>query len=115
VEGRLGGSPQPLAMAYPPEYALARSVLFTYPGGQISVAASYRGCLIWQSTLSTANEYRTPYLDRVQSSNLAPHVVRSLVRAATGNSMTGTPGSIARSAVSWQSRTPQPALNRQTG
>ena len=34
-------------------------------------------------------EYRTPYLDRVQSSNLASHVVRSLVQAATGNAMTG--------------------------
>lgn len=34
-------------------------------------------------------EYRTPYLDGVQSSNLASHIVRSLVQAATGNAMTG--------------------------
>jgi 4-phytase/acid phosphatase len=34
-------------------------------------------------------EYRTPYLDRVQSSNVASHVVRSLVQAATGNAITG--------------------------
>jgi len=34
-------------------------------------------------------EYRTPYLARVQSSNVASHVVRSLVQAATGNPMTG--------------------------
>jgi 4-phytase/acid phosphatase len=34
-------------------------------------------------------EYRTPYLDRVQSSNLASHIVRSLVQDATGNQMPG--------------------------
>jgi 4-phytase / acid phosphatase len=34
-------------------------------------------------------EYRTPYLDRVQSSNLASHIVRSLLQSATGNAMTG--------------------------
>jgi len=34
-------------------------------------------------------EYRTPYLARVQSSNTASHIVRSLVQAATGNTMTG--------------------------
>ncbi len=34
-------------------------------------------------------EYRTPYLDRVQSSNLASHVVRSLVQAAAGHAMNG--------------------------
>ena len=34
-------------------------------------------------------EYRTPYLAAVQSSNLASHIVRSLVQAATGNVMTG--------------------------
>lgn len=35
---------------------------------------------------------RTPYLDRVQSSNLASHVVRSMVQAATGNAMAGSLG-----------------------
>jgi len=38
-------------------------------------------------------EFRTPYLAGVQSSNLASHVVRSLVQAATGNAMTGALGS----------------------
>lgn len=37
-------------------------------------------------------EYRTPYLARVQSSNAASHVVRSMVQAATGNAMTGSVG-----------------------
>lgn len=38
-------------------------------------------------------EFRTPYLAEVQSSNLASHVVRSLVQAATGTAMTGALGS----------------------
>lgn len=37
-------------------------------------------------------EFRTPYLAKVQSSNLASHIVRSLVQAATGNAMGGTVG-----------------------
>lgn len=37
-------------------------------------------------------EFRTPYLARVQSSNLASHIVRTLVQAATGNA---TPGALA--------------------
>ena len=37
-------------------------------------------------------EFGTPYLARVQSSNVASHVVRSLVQAATGNAMTGALG-----------------------
>jgi 4-phytase/acid phosphatase len=37
-------------------------------------------------------EFRTPYLAGVQSSNIASHVVRSLVQAATGNAMTGALG-----------------------
>ena len=37
-------------------------------------------------------EFRTPYLDKVQSSNAASHVVRSMVQAATGNAMTGALG-----------------------
>lgn len=37
-------------------------------------------------------EFRTPYLARVQSSNVASHIVRSLVQAATGNQ---TPGALA--------------------
>jgi 4-phytase / acid phosphatase len=37
-------------------------------------------------------EFRTPYLAKVQSSNLASHIVRTLVQASTGNTMTGTIG-----------------------
>ena len=37
-------------------------------------------------------EFRTPYLAGVQSSNIASHVVRTMVQAATGNPMTGALG-----------------------
>jgi 4-phytase/acid phosphatase len=37
-------------------------------------------------------EFRTPYLAGVQSSNVASHVVRSMVQAATGNAMAGSLG-----------------------
>jgi 4-phytase/acid phosphatase len=37
-------------------------------------------------------EFRTPYLAGVQSSNIASHVVRSMVQAATGKAMTGALG-----------------------
>jgi 4-phytase/acid phosphatase len=37
-------------------------------------------------------ECHTPYMASVQSSNLASHVVRSMLQAATGNAMTGTLG-----------------------
>ena len=37
-------------------------------------------------------EYRTPYLAGVQSSNLASHIVRSLLQGATGKSMNGALG-----------------------
>jgi 4-phytase/acid phosphatase len=40
--------------------------------------------------------YRTPYLARVQSSNVASHIARSLVQAATGNP---TPGALATPAT----------------
>jgi 4-phytase/acid phosphatase len=36
--------------------------------------------------------FRTPYLDGAQSSNMASHIVRSMVQAATGNAMTGALG-----------------------
>jgi 4-phytase/acid phosphatase len=36
--------------------------------------------------------YRTPYLAAIQSSNVASHVVRSMIQAATGNVMTGSLG-----------------------
>jgi len=37
-------------------------------------------------------EFRTPYLARVQSSNMASHIVRSLVQAASGMALPGTLG-----------------------
>jgi len=37
-------------------------------------------------------EYRTPYLTSVQNSNLASHIVRTLLQGATGNSMGGALG-----------------------
>jgi 4-phytase/acid phosphatase len=37
-------------------------------------------------------EYKTPYMARVLSSNMASHVARTMVQAATGNGMTGTLG-----------------------
>ena len=37
-------------------------------------------------------EFRTPYLAKVLSSNVASHIVRSMVQSATGNVMTGTLG-----------------------
>ena len=38
-------------------------------------------------------EFGTPYIATVQNSNLASHIVRSLVQAATGNAIGGTIGS----------------------
>jgi 4-phytase/acid phosphatase len=38
-------------------------------------------------------EFRTPYLAGVQNSNLASHIVQSLVQGATGNTTTGAVGS----------------------
>jgi hypothetical protein len=40
-------------------------------------------------------EFRTPYLAKVQSSNLASHIVRTMVQAATGNAMGDTVGTLA--------------------
>ena len=44
------------------------------------------------TTLGFDLEFRTPYLDRVQSSNLAEHVVRTLTQAASGMALTGALG-----------------------
>lgn len=44
-------------------------------------------------------ECRTPYLAKVQSSNVASHVVRSMVQAATGNAMTGALGNPTTKAI----------------
>jgi len=37
-------------------------------------------------------EYRTPYLAAVQSSNIGSHIVRTMVQAATGSTMSGALG-----------------------
>lgn len=44
-------------------------------------------------------EYRTPYLAGVQSSNVAAHVVRTLVQAATGNTKSGALGTPSTKAI----------------
>lgn len=44
-------------------------------------------------------QFRTPYLSRVQSSNVASHIVRSMVQSATGNAMTGALGAPATKLV----------------
>jgi 4-phytase/acid phosphatase len=51
------------------------------------------------TTLLFDLELRTPYLDRALSSNVASHVVRSMVQAATGNAMTGSLGNPATKAI----------------
>ena len=55
--------------------------------GQLTAAAISQNFRLYNLALDL--EYRTPYLARVQSSNLASHIVRSLVQAATGNQMPG--------------------------
>ena len=44
------------------------------------------------TTLGFDLEFRTPYLDRVQSSNLAAHVARTLTQASSGTALTGALG-----------------------
>ena len=44
-------------------------------------------------------EFRTPYLAGVQSSNVASHVMRTLVQAATGNAMPGALGTPATKVI----------------
>ncbi len=151
VNGRLGGNPQSLAIAYAPEIALARSVLFHYPvsttpapsapagitdvtmlpisatagsstlpvnlgglqtlcvaidpfvmeyadgmalsdvgWGQLNAGSIGQVFRLYDRLLDL--EFRTPYLAKVQSSNVASHIVRTMVQTATGNAMTGTLG-----------------------
>jgi 4-phytase/acid phosphatase len=58
--------------------------------GQLSPGGVSQTSRIFGLILDLA--YRTPYLARVQSSNMASHIVRSLVQSATGNAMPGTLG-----------------------
>ena len=55
--------------------------------GQLNAAGISQIFRVYDALLDL--EFRTPYLAQVQSSNLASHIVRSLVQAATGNPMTG--------------------------
>jgi len=148
IEGRLGADPQLLATAYSAEYALERSVLFNYPGGQNPVPATPAGKMdlttipitvtagspvsiggldvadvvatsflleyadgmptedvgwgqVTPDSISQFSRfttrlldlgYRTPYLAEVQSSNVASHIVGSLVQSASGNAVSGSLG-----------------------
>ena len=58
--------------------------------GQMSVGGISQAVRI--SNLVLDLEFRTPYISNVYSSNVASHIVRSLVQSATGNVMTGTLG-----------------------
>jgi 4-phytase/acid phosphatase len=58
--------------------------------GQLNIAGISQ--LSRLTTLAFDLEFRTPYLDSVQSSNVASHVVNSMVQAATGNPVTGSLG-----------------------
>ncbi len=62
--------------------------------GQLTAAGISQNFRLYNLALDL--EYRTPYLARVQSSNLASHIVRSMVQAATGNRM---PGALANPAT----------------
>ena len=59
--------------------------------GQLNAASISQIYRVYDELINL--EFRTPYLAAVQSSNLASHIVRTMVQAATGNSMTGTVGS----------------------
>lgn len=58
--------------------------------GQLNAAGISQIFRIYDELINL--EFRTPYLASVQSSNVASHMVRSMVQAATGDAMTGTLG-----------------------
>ena len=58
--------------------------------GQLNAAGISQAFRLYDLALGL--EFRTPYLAGVQSSNLASHLVRSLVQSATGNPMAGALG-----------------------
>jgi len=58
--------------------------------GQLNIASISQ--LSRFTTLFFDLEFRTPYLDSVQSSNMASHVVNSMLQAATGNPVPGSLG-----------------------
>lgn len=58
--------------------------------GQLDAAGISQIFRVYDTLLDL--EFRTPYLAGVQSSNLASHIVRSMVQAATGNATSGALG-----------------------
>jgi len=58
--------------------------------GQLDAASISQIFRVYDALLDL--EFRTPYLARVQSSNVASHIVRTMVQAATGSAMTGALG-----------------------
>jgi len=58
--------------------------------GQLDAAGISQIFRVYDALLDL--EFRTPYLARVQSSNLGLHIVRTMVQAATGNTMSGALG-----------------------
>jgi 4-phytase/acid phosphatase len=59
--------------------------------GQLTAAGVSQTFRLYNLALDL--EYKTPYMARTLSSNMASHVARSMVQAATGNAMTGALGS----------------------
>jgi 4-phytase / acid phosphatase len=59
--------------------------------GQLTAAGISQTFRLYNLALDL--EYKTPYMARTLSSNMASHVARTMVQAATGNTMTGTLGS----------------------
>jgi 4-phytase / acid phosphatase len=58
--------------------------------GQLNAASISQIYRVYDALLDL--EFRTPYLAQVQSSNVASHIVRTMVQAATGNAMGGALG-----------------------
>ena len=106
VMGHLGSNPESLVSAYSPEIALSRSVLLGYPSGETPAPLAPANVTdatdfidvggVSQTSriinLVTDLKFRTPHIARVESSNVASQIVRTMVQSATGNAMTGTLG-----------------------
>jgi 4-phytase/acid phosphatase len=58
--------------------------------GQLDAAGISQIFRVYDALLNL--EFRTPYLASVQSSNVASHIVRTMLQAATGSGMTGALG-----------------------
>jgi len=58
--------------------------------GKLNAAGISQIYRVYDSLLDL--EFRTPYLAKVQSSNLGSHIVRTMIQAATGSAMSGALG-----------------------